>query len=894
MSTLEAHARFWMTLVLAGAIAGCGGGGSAADVGAEGAASDPTSPGAAASFQVGGTARGLGGTGLVLLNNGSDTLAVPADGSFAFATPLASGATFNVSIASQPGGQFCALSNASGTVTDAPVDAIGVTCTTVAAGGGGAPASGTDPLPAISASPGSADLIGAALAAGTLTKEQALIYAMYAEYRDPRLPAAYLGDDVGLIEGTAHAKVLEHIAEVGLANVSQATLDALRPFFIPAYLEGSYERASAVNPHGKSALTVSRPQGAKAGWTPVAGTNVVVWYETSRAASDAANAAMLVAEFDNTIWPMLTGLMKRTPKSDLHSAFFTEIDGRLDISLEDLPGTIEGRTIPVDWIAKNTAVKIVLRRDVSGPVLQAQAAHEFMHAIQFAIDVKASSMPAYATIREATAAWATHYVYPRNGWETQYAKHYLNDKKVGLSYDDPRDSEKVKIAFRYGAYLLPLFLETRFGAGIVRDIWDRTVGDSRELDALAGAILGNGSTFDDEWRKFIAFCWNQQTINDATRLYAATGIVFKDAPSDPKDLEQDSVVSLAGGYAEVAHDVNLPHASMGFYRVKFAGGDSRSVTFVNGITYGLDTFDSGVGNALRFTGLAAAKRKGASMQIYLKVKGAWQSAPVDVTDMPFIAVCRDNPAGKVEEVVFMYGNAEVDPVGANYNEVLVAGDMAPGLIATDIGCQDWTGRLDMQRAVDQGTGVETFKLINVKLVNAMSTAAPLPGIKPAYALAAGEQFQPGFGFIYKVVGGSVEWTYNQHIGGSTTCDYAGGKTYSITGGKAIGPFPVLTLSNYTPPGNTFRSLITAGLAINGLADFITLSADWRCTDSDGKVTTGTETGIASALDLIVTELTASTRVSAGGMLISGTGAQTQAVESGDRNVSGTWSLTAVP
>jgi len=73
-------------------------------------------------------------------------------------------------------------------------------------------------------------------------------------------------EDTGLIEGTAHEKVLEHIATVGLANVSQATLDALKPFFIPAHQEGSYERAS-VGAHDKSAARAAAPQGTKAGWT---------------------------------------------------------------------------------------------------------------------------------------------------------------------------------------------------------------------------------------------------------------------------------------------------------------------------------------------------------------------------------------------------------------------------------------------------------------------------------------------------------------------------------------------------------------------------------------------------------------------------------------------------
>ena len=880
---------------LACCLAGCGGGG---DGSPEAAAAPPAGagPGPTASWQVGGTAQGVNGAGLVLLNNGSEHLAVPANGSFAFATALASGATFSISIAAQPSGQLCSVTNGSGSVVDANVTAVGVSCVTAAAGAGAEHGSGPDPIATISTNPGSGDLIRAALDAGTLTPEQALIYAMYAEYEDPRVPAQFLGDDAGLIEGTAHEKVLDYIATVGLANVSQATLDALKPFFIPAHQEGSYQRAS-LGAHDKTAARATAPQGAKAGWTAVAGTNVVVWYETSRATSDAANAAMLVAEFDNRIWPMLTGLMGRTPKSDLGSKFFTETDGRLDVTLADLPKDKEGVTTPVDWVAENTAVHIALSRDLSPQGLQAQAAHEFMHAIQFSIDVKAYSMPYYATIKEATASWASHYVYPLNGWESKYAQYYLKGGQFGYAYDSPRNkTENGNIAFRYGAYVLPLFLQTRFGPGIVKDIWDRTVTESFELDAISKAIAANGSTFEDEWKKFIAFCWNQETINDATRLYQAAKIPFTTAPDNPAmDIEADDVVSLANGFAQVEHDIDLPRASMVFYRVRFSGASSRSVTFVNGINFGLDTFDDGgVGNALRFTGLQPGQREGVSMQLYLKVNGAWQSAPVDVTNVPWIAICRDTPAGRVEEVVFMYGNGEVDRGDPNYVELKVPGANGPGLVATDIGCKDWTARLDMTRPVDTGTGVETFKLRNVTLTNAMSTAAPQPGgPNPPYGLKAGEQVQPGFGFIYKVTGGTAEWTYNQHIGGSTTCDYAGGKTYSVTGGPAVGVIPVLTLSNYTPPGNASRGLITVGLAINALADFISLSADWRCVDGDGKVTTGTAAGIAASMDMFAHELSA-VRVSAGGLSITGTGVQTSAGESGDTKVTGSWTLTAVP
>src|SRR4029078_10472754 len=47
-------------------------------------------------YSVGGTVSGLTGTGLVLRDNGGDDRSVSADGTFTFATPVASGSTHNI------------------------------------------------------------------------------------------------------------------------------------------------------------------------------------------------------------------------------------------------------------------------------------------------------------------------------------------------------------------------------------------------------------------------------------------------------------------------------------------------------------------------------------------------------------------------------------------------------------------------------------------------------------------------------------------------------------------------------------------------------------------------------------------------------------------------------
>jgi hypothetical protein len=92
-----------------------------------------TSP---ATYSVGGTVSGLTGTSQVTLElNGAGPLPA-SNGSFRFATMLASGASYAVTISTQPTGATCALSNATGTIAAANVTNVVVSCTANAGGGG--------------------------------------------------------------------------------------------------------------------------------------------------------------------------------------------------------------------------------------------------------------------------------------------------------------------------------------------------------------------------------------------------------------------------------------------------------------------------------------------------------------------------------------------------------------------------------------------------------------------------------------------------------------------------------------------------------------------------------------------------------------------------------------
>ncbi|HET7812191.1 MAG TPA: hypothetical protein VFL16_16595 [Steroidobacteraceae bacterium] len=81
-------------------------------------------------FTIGVVVSGLQGSGLRLRNNGADELAVTADGTHTFATPVASGAGYAVTVAQQPANpaQVCSVTRASGMVTEAPVGDVLVEC----------------------------------------------------------------------------------------------------------------------------------------------------------------------------------------------------------------------------------------------------------------------------------------------------------------------------------------------------------------------------------------------------------------------------------------------------------------------------------------------------------------------------------------------------------------------------------------------------------------------------------------------------------------------------------------------------------------------------------------------------------------------------------------------
>ena len=82
-------------------------------------------------YTISGTISGLSRS-VTLRNNTGDDLVITANGTFAFSTPVLSGATYGVTVPTQPDHpwQTCTVTAGTGTVTNADVTSIAVACTT--------------------------------------------------------------------------------------------------------------------------------------------------------------------------------------------------------------------------------------------------------------------------------------------------------------------------------------------------------------------------------------------------------------------------------------------------------------------------------------------------------------------------------------------------------------------------------------------------------------------------------------------------------------------------------------------------------------------------------------------------------------------------------------------
>lgn len=224
-------------------------------------------------------------------------------------------------------------------------------------------------------------------------------------------------------------------------------------------------------------------------------------------------------------------------------------DERLDIYLLDF-GEADGAfnaeaCTPEDAAVEHCTGYMMVENDfaeTSYPSLEIAVrvvvSHEYFHAVQNAYDAGQD-----IKWSEGSAVWAEELAYPEQDDYEGFVSRFLEktfrpfDRASGASFGDP---------YPYGAALWPTFLTERYGAGIVRQVWEACEGDVDFIAAAADVLeLEHGVTLSEAWLEFSH--WNLFTGERANPARA-----YADAAGLPSVfLEQ----ALSGDGFERAHSI---------------------------------------------------------------------------------------------------------------------------------------------------------------------------------------------------------------------------------------------------------------------------------------------------------------------------------------------------
>ena len=489
------------------------------------------------------------------------------------------------------------------------------------------------------------ELIDAALEDGLIDAETALVYRVFAEFQDARLPAQYLGRGVPVVEGIAITEAARRFD-----TLTPATQAILAPFLefpdLFALPLGIPQAAAAEQPSDQEQRGPNDLQ-ANASWAVielVPGTIRMGWNVNSPQAFELEQAAVaLEAEFNARIWPKLrTFLGAPVAGNKILIGLFDTSDPSYEVATN-------GCSIAKIYLNKLDPIVLT---------------HELTHALldlNFAIS--ACNQAEKLWMHEATATWAQHYVYPpaNSGREQSDAWDFLRQPERSLSaFDSARRGQRVR-GHQYGAYLWFLRLAGQGNnPGIVRAMWEAAAGVT-SLEGIEKTLRDSGlGGFEDQWPKFALDNWNRE--RPYRKYYEWDKLGYKAS-------QHEFRANLGGaGWQTVQLGYDLPILSADYQRWDFTGDQNiRGILFQN---------------------TDAGKTATASIKMIVKIKGQeWRAAEAEDlarTEEKFF--CRDKAEEDVEEVILVITNR-----GFLSSDPQIQDQGKFNLFYSALPCSDWTG-----------------------------------------------------------------------------------------------------------------------------------------------------------------------------------------------------------
>jgi hypothetical protein len=600
--------------------------------------------------------------------------------------------------------------------------------------------------------PTSASLIDAAAAAGSISAEEALTYRVFALFGDARLPAAFTGAPSELPD---HLLLRELSGR--LPTLSPAAQELLTPFLLPpVYAESWYAQqakvgAAALAPGrmGRADVTINcffaQPQlGARVRTT--AHFNIhTVFDDTLLQGDDDRPTSETVSDFIvsvvEEVYQSETQLFQRVPMSDAQERC-NGGDGAFDIYLHPLGSRAKAITVAYPGRCAGVPAYMVLNSNelflsmalarASQPLAikkrewKSYLAHELLHAIQFAM-TRSAACADYNWLDEATATWVMDHVDPGANFEDGgngvarpgfarrqgrfFANYLYNDHRVAIENASPESNPELN---GYGDYLFFQYLARSYQPETIKAILDATETRS-SVEAMASALDARGG-MKAIWPEFAKTLWNDHAghvLDDWNRLDAydfglaaiyspsaqavqtAASTKLKTLEVDQKGLPRESFKLLKNALGTSGAFYEIEPRSMHYEHLKFGDDSVSSLYFLNPVA-------------------AMPNREFMKVQVKLKVGGSWRDFE-DWTAEPYKQLCRDRKGERVEEMIVIVSNSEVN---RGVEQPFRYPKQLPMLASTsNVGCFMWLGTATT--TVTGGSPItidSTTSAVNVALV----------------------------------------------------------------------------------------------------------------------------------------------------------------------------------
>jgi hypothetical protein len=565
-------------------------------------------------------------------------------------------------------------------------------------------------IPAGAADRPSAELIDAALAAGTITAEQAVVYGLQAAFGAADLPAQFRGNDTGRLDSVA-----PRLATLRAASLSDASQDAIGIYLFPPIYAASWganitpsQRKASVSGTMRAADescfdrlrgmprsdTLPHWRFIRTGpfkiWYPsVLGNDVAQfnWYTAAENEAAALRVAATIAD-DFTRLGAVLGSVLRDGGITCNGG-----DDAIDVYVTRIGFSAKAQVMPYlpgecarpgwMWVAPDAVATAEDARNV--------IAHELVHLFQLRYARPNCDDWRYGILDEATATWALDFLYPRDNFEHEYLA-------GGPSYFNPAAGEwraspletgagSVRNCNGYCDYLFFQWLSRRFSPSAVRGVLDATatVNAQRAYEVGLGGI---GGGLENLWPRFALFQWNDwvEDVEDELHSWESVG---------PASIRRGVVPALAQTIAVRLDGERRREIGDSIVRSLRAIRDGELPAMT--ASYVHLRFDDPAVSLIRLEHLASViqgQRPRFRLQALQKIDGTWRQAE-DWTGERDVRWCRDRRDERLEELVLVYSNSDAGDEPFQHSGPSVVepygGSEPPRLTISNVACKPWHG-----------------------------------------------------------------------------------------------------------------------------------------------------------------------------------------------------------